>query len=117
MAILRDAQTGQGIATGTPLDMVVLADQLGRDQVLFDDVGKEFDPDTVLSGAQEQHTALQSVVDNPPDEGPQKNRDDLIKSATANANQLAEQLQATPEDVEEAQRALDQARKQAENPV
>lgn len=48
MAILRDAVTSEFIFEGTPLQVVRLADQLGRDEVLFDAVGPAFDPDAVL---------------------------------------------------------------------
>lgn len=53
MAQLRDKQTSECIAEGTPLEIVLLADKIGRDEFIFDDVGEGFDPEEVLS----QHKA------------------------------------------------------------
>lgn len=48
MALLR-AHTGNLLAEGTPTEMVLLADMLGRDEVMFDDVTPGFNPDSVLT--------------------------------------------------------------------
>jgi hypothetical protein len=48
MAQLRDARTSEIIAISEPAALVLLADELGRENILFDDVGVEFDPDAVL---------------------------------------------------------------------
>jgi hypothetical protein len=39
MAQLRDARTSNLIAVGDPRDLIVIADELGADRVLWDDVG------------------------------------------------------------------------------
>lgn len=41
MAQLRDAQTSELLAEGTPADLVLLADRLGPDRVIFDGVPVE----------------------------------------------------------------------------
>lgn len=56
MAQLRDGRTGELLAEGAPVEMVALADALGRGEVMFDDVGAAFDPDAVRQ-AHEQHAA------------------------------------------------------------
>lgn len=54
MPQLRDAQTSELIAESVhTADLVLLAEELGRDEVLFDGVGEGFNPDAVL----EQHRA------------------------------------------------------------
>lgn len=53
MAQLRDARSSALIFEGTPLEVALLAEELGRDEVLFDDVGLAFDPDAVLEGARQ----------------------------------------------------------------
>lgn len=53
MAQLRDARTSEILHEGTPLEVALLAEKIGRDEVLFDDVGEGFDPDAVL----EVHTS------------------------------------------------------------
>jgi hypothetical protein len=61
MAQLRDAHTSELIAEGTPLELAVLAEELGRDEVLFDGVGTEFDPDAVLDAARQRAAELDTV--------------------------------------------------------
>lgn len=61
MATLRDAQTSEFLADGTPLEMVALADELGRDEVLFDNVGLGFDPDAVLTAHHDQVKGLKAA--------------------------------------------------------
>lgn len=55
MAQLRDAQTSELIAEGTPIEIVTIAEQIGAQEVLYDGVGG-FDPDAVRE-AHEQHIA------------------------------------------------------------
>jgi hypothetical protein len=43
MAALRDSATGEWLATGPEADMVLLAEALGRSEVMFDDVSPFFD--------------------------------------------------------------------------
>lgn len=76
MAQLRDKQTSHLIAEGTPLEMATLASKVGFDEVVFDDVGEHFDPQTVLDA----HAA---VVDNIPSDAP-----DEYKQQVAGADKL-----------------------------
>lgn len=39
MAQLRDAQTSELLADGDPRDLIIIADRIGADRVLWDDVG------------------------------------------------------------------------------
>jgi hypothetical protein len=48
MAQLRDKNTSAFIAEGTPLEMATLASKIGFDEILFDDVTPNFDPQAVL---------------------------------------------------------------------
>lgn len=48
MAQLRDAQTSEIIAEGTPVEVALIAETLGVTNVLFDDVGPAFNPATVV---------------------------------------------------------------------
>ncbi len=43
MALLRDIRTGEIVADGPPEDLVLIADTLGFDEVMFDGVGASFD--------------------------------------------------------------------------
>ena len=62
MAQLRDAQSSQILAEGTPIEMVLLADRIGHDEVLFDDVGPAFDPDAVRRAHQAQADGLERAA-------------------------------------------------------
>lgn len=62
MAQLRDARTSELIAEGTPTELALLADRLGRDEVLFDDVGHTFDPDAVLEAHRENIAGLEAAA-------------------------------------------------------
>jgi hypothetical protein len=48
MAQLRDKQTSAFIAEGTPLQIATLASKVGFNEVIFDDVGGDFDPQAVI---------------------------------------------------------------------
>ena len=58
MAQVRDSRTSELIFEGTPLECVRVADDIGRDECLFDDVGLQFDPDAVLKSAREEREGL-----------------------------------------------------------
>lgn len=47
MAQLRHAETSALLAEGHPRDLVIVADAIGFDRVVFDDVGPDFDPAAV----------------------------------------------------------------------
>lgn len=55
MAQLRDASTSECIAIGDAPDLLIIADELGHDAVLWDDVGAAFDIDALR--AQVEHQA------------------------------------------------------------
>lgn len=54
MAQLRDAKTSELLLEGTPEQVVLAAEERGRGNVLFDDVGLGFDPDAVLRARAER---------------------------------------------------------------
>lgn len=116
MAILRDAQTGQGIATGTPAEMVALADELGRDNILFDDVGELFDPDAVLEAVRKERVGLEEVASNPGIKDA-KESERVKRDASARVAELDAVLNPQQERVDEASSAIEEAHRQAENPV
>lgn len=62
MAQLRDAQTSALLAEGTPTEVVLIAEEVGRDRVLFDDVGAGFDPDAVLAAHREAVEADEAAL-------------------------------------------------------
>lgn len=61
MAQLRDIQTSECIFTGDLSDALVLADAVGFDQVLFDDVGKDFDPEAAWADHEARVAALETA--------------------------------------------------------
>lgn len=65
MAQLRDAQTSEFLHQGSPTEMVLLAERLGRDQVIFDDVGLSFDPDAVLAEYKAELSGLKLAARDP----------------------------------------------------
>ena len=106
MAQLRDAQTSELIAEGPPLELVLLAGELGRDEVLFDDVGEAFDPDEVLAAARENEEGLKRAAAAARGE----ERESL---AEAHASARAD-LAIAGDRVDEVERGLDQARARVE---
>lgn len=106
MAQLRDKKTSELVAEGTPLAVVLLADELGRDEVLFDDVGLDFDPDAVLAAHNEHVDNLKLAA------GAAKNKADKDAAAAARSAAVAE-AEAARELVEEAAKRLDAARQAA----
>lgn len=54
MAQLRDKKTSEFIAEGSPVEMVLLADEVGIDEVLFDGVGLRFNPAEVRQEYQDR---------------------------------------------------------------
>lgn len=106
MAQLRDAQTSELIAEGAPLEMVLLADKLGRAEVMFDDVGEAFDPDAVLDAARRNEQGLKRAASD-------ARGDERARIAEAHANARAE-LSVAGELVGQATGRLDQARARVE---
>lgn len=62
MAQLRDAQTSELIAEGTPLEVAIVARRIGFDEVLFDDVGENFDPAATLDAYDRELAGLEQAV-------------------------------------------------------
>jgi hypothetical protein len=87
MAQLRDAKTGECIAEGTPEEMVLLADEVGVEEVMFDGVGEGFAPGAVKTRHQENIQAANdyatSVANDPAI--PQERRDHARHQADARA--------------------------------
>ena len=104
MAQLRDAQTSEILAEGSPTEVVLIADQLGRAEVLFDDVGQGFDPDAVLAAHNEQLAAMNAVAANVDEE-------ESVRTRAAQAVAAEQALEAAAEAAApEAQDRLDEAR-------
>lgn len=61
MAQLRDARSSQWIASGTPTQLVLLAEKIGLGEVLFDGIGA-FDPAATLQTYRDTVTALQAQL-------------------------------------------------------
>lgn len=104
MAQLRDAQTSEILAEGSPLEVALIAQTLGRREVLFDDVGQGFDPDAVIAAHEEHLAALNSVAAN--DELDEDDRARASEAAAAEAALEAAAEAAAPE----AQDRLEEAR-------
>lgn len=106
MAHLRDAKTSEHICEGTPLELALLADELGRDEVLFDDVGAGFDPDAVLKAARENADGLAGAAKTA--KGEQR------KDLTAAAADAKAALELDPDAVKAATANLEAARARLE---
>lgn len=106
MAQLRDARTSELIAEGDPLELVLLADELGRDEVLFDDVGAHFNPDAVLEAHRENVDGLAGAV-----KVAKTAERDVVRKAHAHAKA---RLELEPARISEATAALEAAREKLE---
>lgn len=62
MAILRDKTTSAPLWEATPLEVVLAAETVGRSEVVFDDVGMEFNPDATLKAYQDELAANKAIV-------------------------------------------------------
>jgi hypothetical protein len=62
MAQLRDAQTSQFIAQGSAHEMVLLANDIGMAEVLFDDVGAAFNPTEVLKAYNDEMATAKDLL-------------------------------------------------------
>jgi hypothetical protein len=106
MATLRDALTSEAIAEGTPLQMVALADHIGRDHVLFDGVTEGFDPDEVLKAHTDRMEGLHEVLGSAT--GDDRTR---VKESIAQAD---EEIKSALQGADEARSLLEQARSRHE---
>lgn len=103
MAQLRDIQTSQILHEGTPLECVAIALQLGVENILFDDVGLDFNHDAVWQATQEQQAALASVAQSDSED------QDLKSEAQASLDELKKTIadaEAQAQDVASRQAAI-----------
>jgi hypothetical protein len=103
MVQLRDVKTSELIAEGEAYELVCLADHLGREEVLFDDVGAAFDPDAVMAVREAEIDGFKSAA-----------KDSEGDEAKA-LRERAKALEAGPSgtDKRSASKALKEAREQA----
>lgn len=90
MAQLRDKHTSAFIAEGTPLEMALLAQKLGPDEVLFDDVGLKFDPQAVLDAHAEDVKATKEADVSDETKKAIQNAGKLSRGAIKSANTAVE---------------------------
>lgn len=107
MAILRDSRTSAAIAVGTPLEMVLLADELGRGEVLFDDVGQAFDPDAVLEAHQANKKGLTAARKGERNADTKASIDAALEDRKAAETRAAELVPRARQALEEARRLAD----------
>lgn len=107
MAQLRDAQTSEIIAEGTPAALVFLADKLGRDDVLFDGVGLTFDPDALLAAHEAEAAGLEEVAQSA---DASEVDEETWKAARKRAKELRAQSKPKAEVVREVKRVVKSAR-------
>lgn len=62
MAQLRCAQTSELLAQGTPLEIATAAEAFPAGEVLFDDVGKGFDPAALRKARADEITGLERAL-------------------------------------------------------
>lgn len=82
MAQLRDAQTSQYLAEGTPIEVALIAEAIGFSEVIFDDVGEGFDAGAVLAAHREHVASLRDLASDA--------TETLIDDATVTAAREAE---------------------------
>lgn len=128
MARLRDARTSEIVFEGTPVECVVHARELGGATVapmldageeiwdcptdlIYDDVGLDFDPDAVLQGAEEQATGLEALAADPDVEDAYRDR---VEEAARSANA---KLEADPASLDAAKAALERAHKRQDEAI
>lgn len=124
MAQLRDAKTSEIVHEGTPLECVLMAEQIGkavvveqRDagdekpirnaELIYDDVGLNFDPDAVLSAHRENVAGLEGAANDA------KTASDR-KAVTRHLDQAKADAKVDRKHVDRAKRALEAARKAQE---
>lgn len=106
MAQLRDAKTSELILEGTPLELALAANELGRDEVLFDDVGDHFDPDAVVAAARERADGLATAAKVA--KGDERKRlDEAAKAAKAELVADGTKLGTATKDLERARKRLE----------
>lgn len=101
MAQLRDIHTSECVFEGTPTECVLLAEKLGRDEVLFDDVGLGFDPDAVLSAYKDSVKSDSALA--------KSKASDVTSDDRAAAQARVESMRAVESDADKAQDDAEQA--------
>lgn len=100
MAQLRDAQTSEIIAEGTPAALVFLAEKLGRENVLFDGVGLGFNPDAVIEAHKAEMKGLKDI----------RSDDPSADAAQARLRTLTKEQKVTKKQVDEINAVTKSAR-------
>jgi len=108
MAQLRDARTSELIAEGTPQEVVLLADRLGHDEILFDDVGLNFDPDAVRQAYQENLDGLVAAAKAEDDKETRERLEQAAADAADAADRAAELEPEALAALQEARARLDE---------
>lgn len=62
MAQLRDVKTSECVFEGTPYEVALMAEKVGKKEVIFDDVGLGFDPQSVIDAERERLAAFEPVA-------------------------------------------------------
>lgn len=101
MAQLRDIQTSEFIFEGTPEECVLLADKIGRDEVLFDGVGEAFDPDAVLTNYNDRLAAEVALSTS--------KADGITAQDRSDAQARAQQIEQVAADIAASQPGAEQA--------
>jgi hypothetical protein len=104
MAQLRDKQTSTLLSEGTPEEVVLLAEAVGRSEVMFDDVGEKFDPEAVLKVHKEQIDGLSSAA--------KEEKGGAAKSLRDTAKKIKEREEEAEKKKSEVKKLLDEARSQ-----
>lgn len=116
MPQLRCALTSEVIAEGDPWHLCLIADQLGRDEVLFDGVntyqhgelvGEAFNPDAVLASHADELARLEAQREDAESDGARENIESALQGRRA---AIAGALAAVPS----AEAAMASARDRAE---
>lgn len=107
MAQLRDAQTSELIAEGTPTELVLLADELGVEEVLFDDVGEHFNPDAVRQAHGDQVAGLERAARDAKGND-RKRLTKALEDAKSVAPRARRRVRAATEELEAARRRRDE---------
>jgi hypothetical protein len=112
MAQLRDAITSALIAEGTPEAMVLLAEELGRADVIFDGVASErapdaFDPDAVLQAHRDNAAGLEAAAEAESDPDAKASLQEAAQRAAAIETQAAAMAPDAREAMEAARALAD----------
>lgn len=110
MAQLRDSRTSELVAEGTAEEVALAAERLGHNEVLFDDVGQDFDPAAVVAAYRDRvdglaRAAAEARADPDVDE---------TSLEEAHASEVSVEAESVPALVSAAEQALHDARQLVE---